>query len=182
MTIPTNPQEPFSPFLPTTYNIPEEEDRSRTFLVDRFSYFADVINDKKIGLYIQNAETFNGEKWFYDTTKILRNGYQAIARIPSFPNATTLTLTLDSNPAFPITNINPQFVVSHVWGSASKPSTDPDNTIAGTGDYFSFMAQGDSRISFTMSNKQIIITTTVDLTAYQGFIVIEFIRNGTTET
>jgi hypothetical protein len=175
MTTPTNPIEPFSPFLPSTYNIPEEEDRRRTFLVDKFSNFADVINDKKIGIYLQAAETLNGNKWFYLTTDRTRNGYQALAYIPSLPNNTTLTLTIFTNPQYPIMDVNPQFVVSHVWGSASKPCSAVG---AGDGDYFSYMAQGDSRISFTMSDTTIIITTTTDLSGYSGFIVIEYIRDG----
>lgn len=175
MTTPINPQEPFTPFLPTTYNIPEEEDRGKAFLQDQFAQFADVVNDKKIGVYLQAAETLNGEKWFYNTTRITRNGYQAIAYISSFPNAGTLTLTLTTIPQYPIENINDQFVVTHVWGSASLPCSAVG---AGDGDYFSFMSQGDSRVTFTMSDTQIVITTTVDLRAYSGFIVIEFLRNG----
>ena len=175
----TNPSELFSPFLPTTYNIPKEEDRLNTFLLDSFSQFCDIINDKKIGVYVQETENFNGEKWWYLTPEITRNGYQTIAYIASFPNTGVLTLTLDSSPAFPIQDINTEFVVTQVYGSASKPPTDPDNTTAGTGDYFSFYSQGDARISFTMSNKEIVITTTTDMTAYSGFIVITYIREGT---
>jgi hypothetical protein len=175
MTIPLNPQEPFTPFLPTTYNIPEEDDRGKTFLQDQLAQFADVINDKKIGTYLQAAETLNGEKWFYNTTRITRNGYQAIAYIPSFPNSGTLTLTSTTMPQYPITDINDQFVVTHVWGSASLPCS---SVGAGDGNYFSFMNQGDSRVTFTMSDTQIVITTTVNLSSYSGFIVVEFLRNG----
>ena len=183
MSTPSNPQETtpselFSPFLPTTYNIPKEEDRLNTFLLDNFSQMSDVINDKKIGIMIQAAENFSGGKWWYKTTQKTRNEYQTIAYIPSFPNSGVLILTINTTPQFPIKDINPEFVVTQVWGSASKPPTDPDNTTAGTGDYFSFYSQGDARISFTMSNKQIVITTTVDLTAYSGFIVITYIREG----
>lgn len=175
MTIPINPQAPFTPFLPTTYNIPEEDDRGKAFLQDQLAQHSDVINDKKIGTYLQAAEILNGEKWFYNSTRITRNGYQAIAYIPSFPNAGVLNLTLTSTPRFPITDINPQFVITHVWGSASLPCT---SVGAGDGDYFSFMNEGNSQISFTMSDIQIVITTTVDLTAYSGFIVVEYLRNG----
>lgn len=175
MTTPSNPIEPFSPFLPSTYNIPEEDDRRKTFFVDKFSAFADVINDKKIGVYLQAAETLNGEKWFYNTTSKTRNGYQAVAYIPSFPNTGIETLTLTSTPQFPIPNINPQFVVKQVWGSASKPCSAVG---AGDGDYFSFFSQGNSKISFTMSDTQIVITTTLDMSAYSGFIVVEYIRDG----
>lgn len=170
-----NPSELFTPFLATTYNVPEEEDRLHVFLVDRFSTFADLINDKKIGVYTQASENFNGEKWFYKTTQITRNGYQTIAYIPSFPASGTLTLTLTSTPQYPIANVTPTFVVTHVWGSASKPCS---KTKAGDGDYFSFMAKGDPRISFTMSDTQIIIVTTIDMSAYSGFIVIQYLRNG----
>jgi hypothetical protein len=175
MTTPSNPIEPFSPFLPSTYNVPEDEDRQRVFFVDKFSNFADVINDKKIGVYLQAAETLNGNKWFYKSTSITRNGYQALVYIPSFPNATTLVITSVTVPTYPISDINLQFVVSLVWGSASKPNTAVGS---GDGDYFSFMAQGDSRISFTMSDTTITITTTTDLRSYSGFIIIEYIRNG----
>jgi hypothetical protein len=59
MTSPSNPREIFSPFLPTTYNVPEEQDRLGVFLVDRFANFADVINDKRIGLFVQESENQN---------------------------------------------------------------------------------------------------------------------------
>lgn len=175
MTIPGSPIEPFSPFLPTTYNIPEEEERWKTFLVDRFSNFADVINDKHIGTYRQDAEVQNGFKFFYDSPKKTRNGFQVIARIPQFPNAGVLVLTQTSTPAYPLQDVNPQFVVTHVWGTANKPCSAVG---AGDGDYFSFMSQGDTRISFAMTDISITITTTVDLTAYSGYIIIEFLRDG----
>lgn len=161
-----NPIEIFTPFLPSTYNIPEDEDREKVFLVDTFSNFADVINDKKIGAYTQSAESFNGEKWGYDTTKKIRNGYQIVVRIKSFVNE---SITL------PITNVNPEFVISLVYGSASLPCT---SVGAGDGDYFSFMAQGDARISFTMSDTAINITTDGSRASYNGFIVIHYIRDG----
>ena len=97
-----------------------------------------------------------------------------MAYIPSFPNAGMMTLTLTSDPRFPINDINAEFVVTKTWGDASRPPTTP-----GTGDYFSFFSEGDSRITYTMSDNQIIITTTTNMTAYSGFIVIEFLRRGT---
>jgi|HubBroStandDraft_2_1064218.scaffolds.fasta_scaffold00031_9 hypothetical protein len=175
---PTSPSNLFAPFLPTTSNIPEEEDRLRSFLVDRFANYADIINDKKIGVYSVATENFNGEVWWYITPKVIRNGYQTFAYIPSYPNTGVLTLTLTGNPSFPIPNINNEFVITQLYGTASKPSVTDDTSVAGTGDYFSFMNQGDPRISFTMSNKQIVITTTVDLSAYSGFIVVSYLRNG----
>lgn len=174
MTIP-NPSELFSPFLPDTFTVPEEDERLQTFLVDKLSEFSSVINDKTIGVYTQQTEAFNGEKWIYDTTKKVRNGYQSIARITSFPNNTTLTLTLTSTPQFPIPGINPQFVIKSAWGSASKPCSAIG---AGDGDYFSFYSQGNAKISFMMSDTTIVITTTVDMRAYSGFIIIEYIRDG----
>jgi len=70
----------------------------------------------------------------------------------------------------------------HTWGTASRPATEPDTTVNGTADYFSFSNEGDSRISYTFSNKQIVITTTTDLSAYYGFIVAEYIKAGTNGT
>lgn len=174
MTTPSNPSELFSPFLPSTYNLPEEADRVNEFLGATLSDISDVVNDKKIGQYIEGNSLQNGEEWWFKSTKINRNGFQAMAYIPSFPNAGVMTLTLTSDPRFPINDINEEFVVTQTWGDASRPPTTP-----GTGDYFSFFSQGDSRISYTMSDTQIVITTTVDMTAYSGFIVIEFLRRGT---
>jgi hypothetical protein len=173
---PTSPSELFSPFLPTTQNIPEEEDVFKNFLNDKFSGFADVINDKKIGVISQAAENFSGLKAFYKTTQVTRNGFWTLAYIPSFPNTTTLTLTLTSTPQFPIVGIDPNFVVWQVWGSASKPCSAKG---ADDGDYFSFYSEGNSKVTFTMSDTEIIITTTTDLSAYSGFIIIEYIRAGT---
>ncbi len=173
MTTPENPSELFSPFLPSTYNVPEENERLNEFLGSTLSDFSDVVNDKKIGQYIDANSLQNGEEWWYKSTKINRNGFQAMAFIPSFPNAGVLILTLTSDPRFPIQNINEEFVVTHTWGDASRPPTAP-----GTGDYFSFMAQGDTRVSYTMSDNTIVITTTVDMRAYSGFIVVEFLRRG----
>ena len=176
MTIPSNPSELFSPFLPTTYNIPEEDDRLRTFLVDRFSTMSDVVNDKRIGNYAQAAENFNGTKWAFGSTKIVRNGYQAIAYIPSLPNATTLIIDLTTTPTYPVPNVNDEFIITHCWGSASRPCTE---TGAGDGDYFSFYSEGNSKITFTMSDTMITLISTVDLSEYIGIIVVEYIRNGT---
>jgi len=169
---PTNPIEPFTPFLPSTYNVPEEEDRLKTFLVDKFSNFADTINDKKIGVYLQAAEALNGNKFFYLTTAVTRNGYQAITYIPSF---VPMTITRSTIPQYPIPNINPQFVVTDVWGSASLPCSAVGE---GDGDYFSFYGQGDARIQFTMSDTEIVITTDGARAAYSGFIIVEYLRDG----
>ena len=174
-TEPTNPSNLFSPFIQSTYEVPEDEDRRRSFLVDSLTNLSDVVNDKKIGAYVQAAENFNGNKFAYDTTKKVRNGYQALARIPAFPASGVLTLTLTSTPQYPIPNVNPQFVISALWGTASRP---PSATGAGDGDFFSFLNQGNAKISFTMSDNTIVITTTVDLSAYTGFIFVEYIRDG----
>lgn len=171
----SNPSELFSPFLATTYNIPEEEDRLKTYLVDRFSTYADVINDKKIGIYEQASENQNGEKWFYRVTNVTRNGFQTMAFIPSLPNTGVLILTLTSEPQFPIQNIDSNFVITDMIGTASKP---PSAIGAGDGDFFSYVNQGNPKITFTMSDVQIVITTTVDLSAYIGIIKIEYLRDG----
>lgn len=176
MTAPTNPSELFSPFLPTTYNIPADKETGDNFLEDTFARIADVSNDKTIGTFVQSTQNFNGEKWFYIDPRITRNGYQAIYHIPSLPNAGVLVIDANSNPPFPITDIQPEFVITHTWGSASRPNSVVG---AGDGDYFSFMNQGDTRISFTLSDTTLTITTTVDLSAYSGFIVIQYLRRGT---
>jgi len=169
---PTSPSELFTPFLPTTYNIPIEGDTMMTFLNQHFANSADVINDKKIGTYVQAAENFNGNTFYYDSTKVTRNGYQVLARIPSW---IPQTLTLTTIPQYPIRNVNPQFIISHVWGSASLPCSAVG---AGDGDYFSFYGSGNAKIQFTMSDVAIIITTNGTTAGYQGFIFIEYIRAG----
>jgi len=175
MTNLPNDGQLFTPFLPASYNLPEEDDRQKVYLVERFSNFADVINDKKIGPYTQAVSSYNGEKWAYLSTAKVRTGYQTIAYIPSYPNSTTLNLTLTSSPQYPIASVNPEFVITLSYGTASKPCTAIG---AGDGDYFTFMNKGDTRISYTMSDTQIVLTTTTNLTAYSGFIVIHYLRNG----
>jgi hypothetical protein len=177
-----NPSDSFTPFLPTTYNIPEEEDRLPSFIEEQFANFSNVINDKKIGSVVDQSSVFNGELWQYITPGVFRNGYTVIAYIPSYPDTTTLTLTLPSTPAsagsvqnYPIPNVNPEFVITQLYGTASKP---PSITGAGDGNFFKFNNQGDSRISFTMTDTVIVITTTGDYTAYSGFIFISYLRNG----
>lgn len=165
--IPTNPVELFSPFLPTTYNIPDDDEEHKRFLNEVLCNFADVINDKTIGAYTQSSESFNGQKWSYDVTRKVRNGYQVIARIKSF---------ISQAIPMPIGNINPQWILSHTWGSASLPCTAVG---AGDGDYFSFMPMGDSRISYTASDTQLTITTDGSRASYQGYIIFEYIRDGT---
>ena len=166
MTTPTNPINPFTPFLPSTYNLPEEEDRFKDWIGSNLSAITDVLNDKKIGMYVQNAENFNGDKFFYDTTRKVRTGFQSILRIPSFVSGSF---------PLPITDVNPQLIVSHVWGSASKPCTAVG---AGDGDYFSFFSEGNSNIQFTMSDTTVTITATGPMADYTGFIIIEYIRDG----
>jgi len=168
MTTPTNPQNDFSPFLPTTVNFPEEGERLKTFLVDTFSQYADVVNDKTIGAFTQSAQEFDGEKWIYDDPRITRNGFRWVARVTQYPNAGVLVLDSPND-------INEQFRITHVWGSASKP---PSALFAGDADYFSFFNRGDPRVTFDMNDLTITITTTVDLTAYDGYIVAEYVRDG----
>ena len=164
---PTNPDNDFTPFLPTTYNIPEESDRMPSYLVDNLSNFADVINDKVIGAYTEDVASQNGKKFSYDTTKKVRNGAQAIARIKSFVPQTI---------PLPIDDVNEQFVISLAYGSASLPCS---KVGAGDGDYFSFFSEGNVKIQFTMSDTKLVITTNGTTAAYSGFIIIEFIRDGT---
>ena len=166
MTVPNNPQDLFSPFLPATYTIPEDADRLTTFLVDKLSNFADVINDKKIGVYTQSVSSLNGNKFVYDTTSRVRTGYQYLARVASYPANSSLVLP-------PPPNINNQFAVFQVWGSASKPATTP-----GTADYFSFYGEGNSKISFTFSDQAITITTTALGSGYSGFICVDYVADG----
>lgn len=164
----TSPSELFTPFLPTTYNIPEHDDRLDTFLNETFANFADVINDKTIGAYTESTENFNGQKWIYISPKIVRTGYQAITYVPSF-TAGTFSIPM------PVPNVNPQFIITHCWGSASKPCS---ATGAGDGDYFSFLSQGNTNISFTMSDTLITFTVSGLTGTYSGFIVVEYVRNG----
>ena len=166
MTTPINSNIPNSPFLPATFNIPEEEDRRVEWFGSTLSDISDSVNDKVIGMFVDNVENFNGHKYFYDSTRKLRNGYRFLLRVVSYPNTGVLVIPL------PIT-INPQFAVSQVWGSASKPPTTP-----GTGEYFSFYSQGDSRITFVMTDLAVTINTTADMTAYSGFIICDNIRDG----
>lgn len=168
MTTPTNPINLFSPFLPSTYNMPEEEDRWLEFVGKTFSEVSDVVNDKVIGMFVQNSENFNGHKYFYDTTARLRNGYRFLLRVTSYPNTSTLIIPL------PIP-VNSQFIVSQVWGSASRPCTAVGS---GNGDYFSYYSEGNTRISFTMTDLAVTITTTADMTAYSGFIIVDYIKDG----
>lgn len=174
MSLTPNPSELFTPFLPSTFNLPEEEDRVHSYLGDKFSQFSDVINDKKIGTITQATENYNGESWQYRTTKFTRAGYQAIAYIPSY-NAVTITLGLTGTPLYPIPQVNNELVITELYGTASKP---PSSTGVGDGDYFSFMNRGDARISFTMSDTSIVITTDGTLSAYSGFIFVSYLRNG----
>lgn len=177
MSMSTNPAESFNPFLPTTVNFPVDEDTFNNFLQEQFARHADVVNDKKIGVYIQETPTPNGNKHWYANTQITRNGSQSFVFINGLPNAGVLVINANTIPRYPINNIQPEFLMWHMWGTCSKP---PTTLGAGDGDFFSFSNQGDARISFTMTDLVLTITTTVDLTQYYCFIVCEFIRAGTT--
>jgi hypothetical protein len=166
MTSTPNPNELFTPFLPTTYNIPEDYERLQIFLDDNLSDISNVVNDKMIGAFTQDVENFSGAKFSYDTPKKIRNGYQSIVRITSFIPQTIPLL---------IKNINSQFVMSLVYGTANLPCT---KVGANDGIYFSFFSQGDARIQFTVSDTQIIITTNGTTASYQGFIILNYVRDG----
>jgi len=165
MTTP-NPSELFTPFLPATFVIPEDPERLRTYLNEKLSAISDVVNDKTIGAFTQSSEAINGNKYIYDTSKKVRNGYQSVARIKSWVPQTI---------PMPIQDVNPQFVIAQVWGSASKPCS---KTGQGDGEYFSFFGAGDPRIQFTMTDTTITITTNGSTAAYQGFIFIVYVRDG----
>jgi len=163
-----NSNNSFTPFLPSTFNVPEEQDRLKDWLGKTFTETSDVVNDKVIGMFVQDSSTFNGHKFFYDNTRKLRNGFRFILRVTSYPNTGTLIIQL------PIL-FTPQFIVSQVWGSASKPCS---ATGANDGEYFSFYSEGNARIFFTMTDKEVTITTTADMTAYSGMIICDYIKDG----
>ncbi len=166
-----NSNNSFTPFLPSTYNVPEEEDRRVEWLGSNLSDISDVVNDKVIGMFLQDSSTFNGHKYFYDTTRKLRNGFRFLLRVKSYPNAGPLVIPL------PII-FTPQFIVSQVWGSASKPPILTPVPIPDSGEYFSFYSEGNSRITFVMTERQVTITTTADMTQYSGMIIIDYIKDG----
>lgn len=161
-----------TPFLPTSIIIPEEEDRLSVFLVDILTDTTYALNNKTIGIF-SSVEKYNGENWNYGSTtaqvKKVRNGFQIIIYIPSLPN--TNILELDQT----IRGINENFIMTLCYGTASQLVNSNTST---PGDYFSFMNKGDSRISFTISDTQVIITTTTDLSTYQAYIVMEYIKAG----
>lgn len=169
MTTPTNPSELFSPFLPAFVIIPDDNERLRTFLQEKFSAISDVVNDKMIGAFTQNAQEFSGAKWSYDTTKKVRSGFQTVARITSWISQTI---------PMPIGDIGPQWVASQIYATANLPCTAIG---ANDGDYFSFYGAGNPHIQFTVSDTQIVITTDGSTAAYSGFIVISYIRDGDDE-
>jgi hypothetical protein len=72
----------------------------------------------------------------------------------------------------PIQNNNSNFLMTLCYGTASKPQT-----TAGTGDYFSFMNQGNSLITFTVSDTLLTITADASLAAYKGVFVFEYLKN-----
>ena len=176
MTNPSNPSELFSPFLPSTVIVPIEEDQLHTFLNDKFNQVSDVVNDKKIGAYTYASPNQNGENWHYKTTSITRNGFQTICFIQSLPNNTTVNITLTSSPVYPIPSVGTEFVITMLYGTASKP---PSKVGQGDGDFFQYNNQGDSRITFTFTDNKITIVTTTDLSAYSGFIVCHYLQRGT---
>jgi len=159
-----NPQNLFTPFLTTTFNIPEQE-RIPSFLNEQFANISDVVNQKKIGVY-GPYENFNGELWYYKTTHVERNGYQAILYLPSLFSGTY---------PLPIQGIDPNFVITELWGSCSKP---PTAVGAGNGDYAMFMTQGNPAVTFSMNDLNIVVNET-GLSAYSAFFVFKNLRAGT---
>ncbi len=159
--------QPFSPFLPTTQNIPQEEESFNYFLNDQFARLADVINDKTIGIF-STSEQQNGEKWLYGSTTVqvkkIRNGLQTIIFIPS--------LITESIPN-PVQNIDDNFIMTFAYGTASRLKT---STV--TGSYFSFMGDGDSRVQLDITDTFVNIATNGTVSAYQAFIVMEYIKSG----
>ena len=161
-----NPNSRASPFLPTTFDYPKEDAGIGYFITDNLSRFADIINDKTIGSFTDQTESFNGEKWAYDTTRKVRNGFTSIYRITSFVPQTL---------AIPIVNVGPQLVMTMAYGTASLPCSAIG---AGDGVYFSFFSQGDARIQFQLSDTTLTITTNGTTASYQGYIVLRYLRDG----
>ena len=98
-----------------------------------------------------------------------------MAYIPAYPNIGTLILTIDTIPKYPLSNVNLQFVITDLWGTASLP---PTKIGQGDGNYIKFNNRGDPRIFFDFTDTTITITTTIDMSSYSGFIIVEYLRNG----
>lgn len=156
-----------NPFLPTEIQPPEEEDRFKVFLIDTLQKIIDVINDKTIGIYLP-TEVYNGQNWNYiNPNNPDKFGYRVI-----FYMASIVTGTFAIPAIVPIQNNNANFLMTLCYGTASKPQTTP-----GSGDYFSFMNQGNPLITFTVSDNMLTITADASLAAYKGVFVFEYLKN-----
>ena len=163
-----NTNELSTPFLPTGIQIPIEEDRLRTYLVDTISDISYTMNNKTIGTFAV-TEQYNGELWNYGTTteqvQKTRNGFQILLYFPSLTNGA-------SQPN-PIPNIDANTIMTMCYGTATLPFTTPGSAV-----YFSFLGNGDSRIQLSVTDQTVTITTDGTLDAYQGYVILQYIKAG----
>lgn len=166
-------RESTTPFISPNVQVPIEEDRRRVFLIDTFTSVIDSLNAKEIGIYYPQ-EVLNGEEWFMpNNPKKQRDGYRTVVPFPALPNITTLTLPHN------IPNIEIGFTITHLYCTASNFATNPGAPRVNRGDYFQIAGDGDSRLKLYMDNVNVYLTSTIDLSAYTGIVVIEYVKEAT---
>lgn len=160
MTAPSQPQLPTgasNPFLTTNLKYPEDEEEKEYFILERFNQITDVANAKSIGIHIP-AEVYNGEVWNYGTPQEKpRYGFRTIIYVPSLPNVAIGTYPHN------ISGINENFAITDLYVAAS--------------DRTNFMYRLITGDNVTMDQTNVYVTPTFNAVTYQGYIVIEYLRN-----
>lgn len=156
----------FPGYIPSWLNIPEDPSLINEFLNTSISGIVDAVNSREIAVY-RPSEIFTGQIWFNENnTNRIRNGFRTVVNFGSLPNTTTKSV------GHGIANINSNFVLTHLFGSASDTSALTYIPLP-----YVEVSTGNN-IQIDMDAANVNITTLDNKSSYDKcYVIIEYLRS-----
>lgn len=138
-------------------------------MYQQINLMANVVNYKDTGLYQNAYEIVNGQQWFPNpannsgtaTNPTLRPVFRTVVNFGALPNNGAKSVNHNINP-------NTSFSFTRIYGAASKQTAPFD--------YVPIPNVAPS-IEIDVTATQVTVTDFMDMTAYNAYIILEYIKN-----
>jgi hypothetical protein len=156
----------------TVYDqIPFQWNEAREFLVEQLRSISDAVNVRDIAYYIDDSQ-LSGQQFVkgVSTTQQFRDVFRKVINVGPLPNAATKTVPHGIT-------FNDDSFITRLYGAGTRPSL----KLAGGGlgiplPFVSSAAVGNN-ISLEIDPTNIILTTTIDYSAFtRSYVVVEYVQ------
>ncbi len=152
------PSQDFNQQIPVFDALPDSWEESKVALVERLRNMTNAINIRPVGWYV-DTEIVTGKKYIPSSGNVV---YREISRftkeLGALPNATT------KNVAHGLSNVNSNFLLTAMWGSASSNS--PLSFVS-----LPHVSVSDAGVEISMDATNFVIKTTSDYSNYNNSVI-----------